>query len=155
MPIYDRPVRVLMREMVEAIELDIGQSFTRDEAIDWFKTHFPLVKEGTITAHLTRLSTNNRTRLHYKPKADDDVLFQVDSARYRRYEAEKDPPPIHENSLARFMETATAPAEVSEEGSSEFAYEHEGVCVVFCSFGKGAFESVPSIGETRAAKPRR
>ena len=30
-----------------------------------------------------------------------------------------------------------------------------GVCVVFCSLGKGSFESAPFHGETRAAKPRR
>src|SRR4051812_26050976 len=110
MPIYDRPVRVLMREMVDAMDLGPGQPFSRDEAIDWFKTHFPLVKEGTITAHLTRLSTNNKTRLHYKPRADDDVLFQVDSARYRRYEADSDPLPIHDNSLTRWMEMVETPA---------------------------------------------
>ena len=57
MALYDRPVRILMREMVDSMQLEPGQPFTRDEAMSWFGAHYPLVKESTILAHLTRLST--------------------------------------------------------------------------------------------------
>lgn len=61
MPIYDKPVPVLMQEMVPALGLSPGQVFTRDDAVEWFRTNYPLVKQGTVAAHLIRLSTNNKT----------------------------------------------------------------------------------------------
>jgi hypothetical protein len=65
--------------MVEDLRIAPGQVLTRDEAIEWFRSRYPLVKEGTIAAHLVRLSTNNRNRLHYNPRHDgsDDVFFQL------------------------------------------------------------------------------
>ena len=127
MAIYDRPVRLLMREMAEAMHLESGTPFTRDQALKWFQANYPLVKEGTIVAHLTRLSTNNRTRLHYNPRADDDVFFQIAPGLFRRFDLRMDPTPIRDG---------TPPTEIPSDGasdgesvvaqtSSEFAYEHD------------------------------
>ncbi len=125
MPIYDRPVRVLMRDMVDALDLAPGEAFTREEALEWFRTHYPRVKDGTIAAHLIRLSTNNRTRLHYKPRPDDDVLFQIDSARFRRYDPGADPAPIHEGGANTVSSTDDSLEDAGGDGTSEFAYEHD------------------------------
>jgi len=94
--LYEHPVRILMREMADALQLAPGQLFSREDALRWFEKHYPLVKQGTIVAHLTRLSTNNRTRLNYAPRADDDVFFQVNSRQFRRYDTASDPAPIHD-----------------------------------------------------------
>ncbi len=112
-----------MREMADSMELVAGQEFTRDDALDWFRSHYPLVKDGTITAHLTRLSTNNKNRLHYSAKPDDDVFFQIDSSRFRRFDLLNDPSPIREGAPEPPVdpELDVPP----REGSSEFAYEHD------------------------------
>jgi len=48
MAIYEKPVRLLMKDMVTAFALQPGQSFTRQEAIKWFKEKYPKIKTGTI-----------------------------------------------------------------------------------------------------------
>jgi len=40
MPIYAKPVRLLMKDMADAIVLQPQQSFTRQQAIDWFAQQY-------------------------------------------------------------------------------------------------------------------
>ncbi len=118
----EKPVRLLMHNMITSMGLKPGQSFTREQAIQWFATHYPNVKQGTVAAHLIRLSTNARTRLQYSARSDgsDDQFFKIDSTHFRLYEPGRDPTPISELSP-----TAEESQEASEEASSEFAYEHD------------------------------
>lgn len=118
----EKPVRLLMHDMVASMGLMPGQSFTREQAVQWFAEHYPNVKQGTVAAHLIRLSTNILTRLQYSPRADgsDDKFFKIDSSHFRLYEAGRDPTPISELTPA-----AEEPSEPTAEGSSEFAYEHD------------------------------
>jgi hypothetical protein len=76
-----------------------GRIFTKDEVIAWFKTNYPLVKEGTIAAHLIRFSTNNKNRIHYNAKdnGEDDIFFQMDPSRFRLYESTDPAPNIGSN----------------------------------------------------------
>jgi hypothetical protein len=75
-PIYAKPVRLLIKEMADSFALQPGQSFARQQAIDWFAQHYPKIRPGTVHAHLIRLSTNAPTRLHYNAKPhEDDVFF--------------------------------------------------------------------------------
>lgn len=102
-----------------------GVSGDADVAVDGY----PNIKEGTVTAHLIRLSTNVATRLQYSAREDgsDDVFFKVDSTRFRLYEPGIDPAPITA-AAPGVKETAEAPAatEPSEaRGSEEFAYERD------------------------------
>jgi hypothetical protein len=124
MAIYGKPVRTLIPEMVADLAPEKGQLFSKDQAIAWFAQHYPKIKEGTISAHLIRFSTNARSRLHYGPRSDEDLLFQVDGSRFRLYDASTDPPPIHSKA-----DTATLASETQEdgetEGPSEFAYESD------------------------------
>lgn len=95
MAIYDKPVRILMKDMANAFALEPGQYFTKQQAIDWFAEHFPKIKTGTITAHLVRLSTNAQSRIHYNAKPnEDDLFFQIDGGHYRLYNPNRDPAPI-------------------------------------------------------------
>lgn len=124
MPIYDKPVRLLIREMVAALAPTPAQMFSKDSAIEWFAQHYPKIKEGTISAHLIRFSTNAPSRLHYSVKTDEDLLFQVDSSHFRLYEQTSDPAPIHSKSDATASQEKSV--ELTEVASpSEFAYESD------------------------------
>lgn len=119
---YDKPVRILMREMIPALGISPGDTFTREQAVQWFAENYPKIKQGTIAAHLVRLSTNVFTRLQYSARSDgsDDHFFKIDSNTFRLYEPGRDPTPI--------SESTPSPEELAEsppEGTGEFAYEHD------------------------------
>ena len=118
----EKPVRLLMHDMIASMGLVIGRPFTREQAVQWFAQHYPNVKQGTIAAHLIRLSTNVPTRLQYSARADgsDDKFFKIDSSHFRLYEPGRDPTPISELSPA-----SEDPVDVMSDGSNEFAYEHD------------------------------
>lgn len=122
MALYEKPVRLLMQDMISSIGLVQGQTFSREHAVQWFNEHYPKVKQGTVIAHLIRLSTNVQTRLQYSPKADgtDDWFYKIDASNFRLYETGRDPTPISE-----LTPEAIEPIEVVNENSSEFAYEHD------------------------------
>lgn len=125
MPIYAKPVRILMKDMADQFALQPGQSFTRQQALDWFADHYPKIKTGTIHCHLIRLSTNAATRFHYNAKPlEDDMFFQLDGSHFRLYDPAHDPAPIHE--AKRKPGGHLAPEEDTEPaGSAEFAYESD------------------------------
>jgi hypothetical protein len=126
MAIYNKPVRLLMKDMVDSFSLQNGQSFLRKQAIDWFAQHYPKIKKGTITAHLIRLSINAQRRLHYSPKAgEDDLLFQVDSNHFRLYNAKQDPLPIYDLASAKQNQEPEFLEDTNPEISTEFAYESD------------------------------
>lgn len=126
MALYDKPVRLLFRDMVAERDLQLGEPFSRQDAIDWFEEHYPLVKTGTITAHLIRLSTNAPSRHHYGAKPDeDDLFYQIDSSQFRLYDPQNDPPPIYTSDKA-----ASDIEEMEDMGTNaaeraEFAYERD------------------------------
>lgn len=124
MPIYDKPVRVLIRDMISVLAPKQGEQFSKDGALEWFAQNYPKIKEGTISAHLIRFSTNALSRLHYSVRTDEDLLFQVDGSHFRLYEPATDPTPIHSKSDAlasqeKFIESSEA------QNSGEFAYESD------------------------------
>jgi endonuclease len=124
MAIYDKPVRILIREMTADLAPQRGQLFSKDQAIEWFAQRYPKIKEGTISAHLIRFSINAPSRLHYSARADEDLLFQVDGSHFRLYDPSTDPAPIHSKSDA-----VPSPGDDHDQGEpqgpSEFAYESD------------------------------
>ena len=125
MPIYAKPVRILMKDMADQFALQSGQSFTRQQALDWFADHYPKIKTGTIHCHLIRLSTNAPTRVHYNAKPfEDDVFFQLDGSHFRLYDPAHDPAPIHEAQGKRGGRLALE-EDTERVGSAEFAYESD------------------------------
>jgi hypothetical protein len=118
--LYDKPVRVLLKDMAEDMGLRPGDVFTREQAVSWFRDHYPNVKEGTVAAHLIKMSTNAPSRLHYNVKADgsDDLFYKIDPSRFRLYEPGKDPAPITEGRREPHMDDDSI-------ADSEFAYEHD------------------------------
>ena len=118
--IYGKPVRVLLQAMIKDLASQKGQRFSREQAIKWFGEHYPDIKEGTISAHLIRFSTNVRSRLHYTPKSGEDLLFKIDQSHFRLYDPTTDPVPIHPTDPPG-QEGEPIPA----QASSEFAYESD------------------------------
>lgn len=118
----EKPVRLLMHDMATAMGLTPGQSFTREQAVQWFAKNYPNIKPGTVAAHLIRLSVNAPSRLQYSVRVDgsDDKFFKIDSTHFRLYEPGRDPTPISE-----LTPISEEPQEQPLEGSSEFAYEHD------------------------------
>lgn len=129
--IYDKPVRLLIRDMITAFGLQPGQVFTTSRAFDWFKQHYPKLQLSGIRAHLVMASTNDRSRLHHPARPDDDLLFKVASGQFRLFEPGKDPAPIHEfvdGDVAREEELIAAEEDedrAAVPGSSEFLLERD------------------------------
>lgn len=129
MAVYSKPVRALMKEMAGELARAPDSIFSKQDAISWFRQKYPKIKVGTVTAHLTRLSTNARSRTHYSAKpGEDDVLYQIDGSHYRHYRPGQDPAPIYADMAS--TETSKVPEGEDEEalaepsaGGGEFAYE--------------------------------
>jgi hypothetical protein len=129
MALYSKPVRVLMKEMAIDLAKVPDAAFTKKDAIDWFSKNYPRIKVGTVTAHLTRLSTNARSRTHYSAKpGEDDVLYQIDGNHYRHYRPGQDPAPIYAEQISG--ETPKVPEGEDEDAvvdpssaGGQFAYE--------------------------------
>lgn len=116
---YDKPVRILMRDMIPAMGIKPGDTFTRDQAVSWFAENYPKIKKGTVTAHLMRLSTNVASRHQYSPRSDgsDDVFFKLDRQTFRLYVPGQDPAPLKED--------GEDTEEEDTQDTGEFAYEHD------------------------------
>jgi len=126
MPIYDKPVRVLIRDMIADLAPTAERPFSKEAAFQWFAQRYPKIKEGTIGQHLVRFSTNAPSRLHHGVRPEEDLLFQIDGSRFRLYQPSSDPAPIH---AASDVETPTefvdADAAIETKQPSEFAYESD------------------------------
>ncbi|MGB4504412.1 MAG: hypothetical protein WBI44_05920, partial [Syntrophaceticus sp.] len=87
MALYDKPVKLLFRDMIEDLDIQKDEVIERDRINSWFKTNYPLVKSGTISAHMIKLSINAPSRIHYNvdPNGNVDLLFQIDSKRFMLY----------------------------------------------------------------------
>lgn len=115
-----------MHDMVKDLNLQPGETLSKAQVVAWFRRKYPLIKQGTISAHLIRLSTNAPTRLHYNAKPrQDDLFYQLDGSRFRLYDSERDPAPLWTKE-----QTTTAleePAEENEENEepTAFAYERD------------------------------
>ena len=124
MPIYEQPVRIILRDMVSELAPKPGVPFSKSDAVAWFAKHYPKIKDGTISAHLIRFSTNARNRLHYSAREAEDLLFQIDGSTFRLYDPASDPSPIHSKTDAANLPSPTT-EEVESVGGSEFAYEKD------------------------------
>jgi hypothetical protein len=110
--------------MVHELGVAKGQILIKEQVLSWFSARYPKIKEGTISAHLIRLSTNAPSRVHYSAKpGEDDLFFQLDGSHFRLYDPATDPPPVVP---ALPPSGSTAPVGAPEpEGTREFAYERD------------------------------
>ena len=124
MALYHKPVKHLFRDMIVDLDIQEGQVIKRDEIHSWFKTNYPLVKPGTVSAHLLKMSINAPSRIHYyvDPNGNDDLLFQIDSKKFRLYNPNSDPDPIY---IRQEEEGEQEGGDDNNEIKSEFAYEKD------------------------------
>lgn len=125
MAIYDKPVKVLFKDLVNELRVEKGDIINRDQFFSWFEEKYPKIKSATISAHLLKMSINAPSRVHYNvnPNGDDDLLFQIDSKKFRLYDPSSDPDPIYKKTDDG-PQVETEPTEVESE-ISEFAYEKD------------------------------
>ncbi len=113
--------------LIERNPLADGGFFKRREILSWFQENYPKLKTGTITAHLSLMSTNAPSRVHHtlRPNGADDLLFQIDRSNFRLYVKESDPPPIYKQDEDK--ETAEDSDEIENDSTEihEFAYEKD------------------------------
>jgi hypothetical protein len=123
MAIYEKPVKLLFHDMVKELAVQKSDILERDKIISWFRQKYPLIKQGTITAHLVRLSINAKSRIHHTvDQGKDDLFFQIDTKKYRLYDQASDPSPIYTKSQEEEI-IATEIENSTEE--NEFAYERD------------------------------
>ena len=129
MPIYEKPVRLLLKDFVTKHNIMAGQIISRDQVVSWFRENYPKIKLGTISAHFLKMSTNAPSRIHYSvsPTGDDDLFYQIDGSHFRLYEKGNDPLPIYIKSNSVVVVDPPIPVEGGEELSEQtgFAYESD------------------------------
>ncbi|HNU72726.1 MAG TPA: endonuclease NucS [Thermodesulfobacteriota bacterium] len=124
-------MRLLIKDMVAQKGLKPGEILQREKVLGWFHDNYPKIKEGTIQAHLTKMSTNVPARIHYKvnPNGDDDLFFRIDPSRYRLCEPTKDPAPIYKSNFSgentNTSQGSLIDEAISDKVASEFAYEKD------------------------------
>lgn len=132
--IYNKTTRALLKDMLVSWNLQTGQVFTAARAIQWFATHYPKLKPGSIRAHLVQAATNDPSRLHHpSTNTTDDILFKVAPGEFRLYEAGKDPAPIREMVKGDIAEQDIEEVETNRDysdetnlpGSTEFLLEKD------------------------------
>jgi len=130
--IYDKPVWQLLLVFADERISEHNPAFHLSEAVSWFESKYPLIKNATIKAHLIKMSTNAKGRVGWKPRPHHNVFFALGQARYRRYDQAHDPPPIMRTDdiadLPASFGTITDDVEDEDgaEGSTtEFAYERD------------------------------
>jgi len=113
-----------MREMVNELGWQKGKVLSKEQVLSWFTARYPKIKEGTISAHLIRLSTNAPSRVHLsaKPK-EDDLFFQLDGSHFRLYDPATDPTPI--STTTKPSDSGEPVEAVEPEIVTEFAYERD------------------------------
>ena len=126
MALYEKSVKLLFRDMIKDLAIQKGEVIEREKINSWFKTKYPLIKPGTISAHMLKLSTNAPSRIHYSvdPNGKDDLFFQIDSKRFRLYDQSSDPDPIYFKQKESDIVTP-GHEESEEENGIEFAYEKD------------------------------
>lgn len=128
MSIYEKSVRLLMKDFVNKLNIEKGQIITRDQVVSWFKTNYPKIKVGTISAHLIKMSVNAPSRVHYNVSrsGEDNLFYQIDSSHFRLYDVDSDPHPIYEKTQAEKINiTQSEELEEEQSQSTEFAYERD------------------------------
>ena len=124
MALYEKSVKFLFRDMVKDLSVQKEDILGRDKINSWFKQKYPLIKPGTISAHLFKLSANAPSRIHYNvdQNGKDDLLYQIDSKKFRLYDPTSDPDPIYSKS----QEEAVSKTEIDNSSEeNEFAYEKD------------------------------
>ncbi len=124
--IYGKTARELMIDYVKVHNVQKDAVISKQDIKNWFAKNYPKIKVATVTCHITKMTTNNRTRIHYSPKSDgaDDLFFQLPNGFLRLHDHVHDPAPIYENSTNVDI-VSQAPTQNEGGDDTEFAYEKD------------------------------
>ena len=127
MALYDKPVWKLLCEFADIHLTSPGDQSSVKAAEAWFSDNYPLVKKGTINAHVRMMSVNLQSRLNWTPRPHHNVFFSLGQGIFRRYDPEHDPAPImsEEDRGSASPAAAVDNNQSSESSGTEFAYERD------------------------------
>jgi hypothetical protein len=104
MPIYDRPVKELMREFAKDRIRD-GRTFEKSEAVSWFQDRYPRIKASTVKAHVEAMAVNafgwRKNDPALRPGGGYDLFYKAAPGTFRLWVPETDPPPIYHDGIAK------------------------------------------------------
>jgi endonuclease len=125
MPIYDKPVKFIFKEMIKNLNVQKGDILKREQFMSWFQKNYSKIKDATVSAHMLKMSTNAPSRIHYNvnPNGEDDLLYQIDTQTFRLYDSSLDPAPIYKKNGPIKLPPPIEP--IDEGETSEFAYEKD------------------------------
>lgn len=95
MAIYEKPTKTLMAEWAKEF-LQPGVHFSKQQAVDWFKAHYPNIKANTVEMHVEGMSVNNRNRRHHpniRRGSGHDLFYKEGPGRFRLWEPDRDSSP--------------------------------------------------------------
>lgn len=94
--IYNKSGTALLIDFVNT-HYNNGESFTKTDVLTWFNKQYPKLKKSAITTYLIKLSTNDKSRIHYgvHSNGNDDILYKINAHTYRKYDGINDPMPIY------------------------------------------------------------
>jgi len=123
--IFDKTVNEIMGEYFG--KLTQNDIFTTKDMVDYFRDNYPKIKQGTVTAHLFKFSTNSKSRIHYNALSNGkcDFLFKIDENKYRLYDKLKDPTPFYKDAIEGGGKVEDISDEIIDGSNQEFAYEKD------------------------------
>lgn len=84
MAIYEKPTKTLMLEFVKEV-LKPGQTFEKQQAVQWFKQHYPNIRPTTVQMHVDGMAINSRVRKHHpsiRPGSGHDLFLRLDQVNF-------------------------------------------------------------------------
>jgi endonuclease len=99
--IYDKPTKALMADWAKEF-LQPGIYFSKQQAVDWFKTHYPNIKSNTVEMHVEGMSVNNPNRRHHpniRKGSGHDLFYKEGPGRFRLWLPDSDPPARYKHDI--------------------------------------------------------
>ena len=148
MTLYDKPVRELLRDAIDAMP----EVFTRDDIQEWFRLNYPRVNATTVYLHMQAGIANNRRE--YKSRVGD-LLWKRPDRRYERFDPARHGPghtaerprrskaPADRSpSESRPTRTVILPSNLLEDAGEAFGCSFESEILQLRGGGKHEFDFV-------------
>lgn len=135
MPIYDKPVKVLMHDFAKE-RIAPGQVFGKREAVEWFRARYPKIKSNTVEMHVEGMAVNSPLRKHHPNihrGSGHDLFYKIERGKFRLWNSSADPSPYYKNQATQQDVIVSTNSEAADETddesdriiSSEFAFESD------------------------------
>jgi hypothetical protein len=85
MAIYEKPTWQLVKDSLP----QLPEIFSTEDALNWFHSKYPKIKDSTVRAHVIGMSLNSPSRRHYSGLLAHGLLYKVDRHHYTRYDPQR------------------------------------------------------------------